>query len=298
MSLGVDAKWIEVSGLKTRYFEAGTGSPVMLITGGHFGNPTATSTVETWEHNFPAISRAHRVIAVEKLGQGQTDNPPADDYTMQAVVAHLAAFMDAMALDGVHVVGQSAGALPAVALVRERPSRVRSCTVINSSTLSPGVGMTEVNLAGCPHPSYTRESQRWVMERSAFDPASVTDNFVESGYEVMCSPRYREAVAKMQGGAKDALFVPRLAALKADLLNWMMSGGLSRPTQVVWGANDRTAGIERGVELFDMLSRHERRCSMHVFNAAGHHPYREHPAHFNEVLLRFTAAVDRESGGR
>lgn len=295
MSLDVDARWIEVSGLKTRYFEAGHGSPVVLITGGHFGNPTATSTVETWEHNFLPIAKAHRVIAIEKVGQGQTDNPPDDDYSMQRVAAHLAAFLDAMELDGVHVVGQSAGALPAVALVRERPSLVRSCTIINSSTLSPGVGMTEVNLAGCPHPPYTRESQRWVMERSAFDPTTVTDNFVESGYEVMCSQKYREAVVKMQGGAKEDIFVPRLAELKADLLGWMSRGGLGRPIQVIWGANDRTASIDRGIELFDMLARHERRCFMHIFNAAGHHPYREHPGHFNEIMLRFAELVDRES---
>ncbi|AQH05402.1 hypothetical protein A9R05_41020 (plasmid) [Burkholderia sp. KK1] len=205
------------------------------------------------------------------------------------------AFLDAMHLEGVHVVGQSAGALPAVALVRERPSRIRSCTLINSSTLSPGVGMTEVNLAGCPHPPYTLESQRWVMERSAFNPASVTDNFVESGYEVMCSSQYRDAVAKMQSGAKDEIFVPQLAALKTDLLNWMARGGLARPTQIIWGANDRTAGIDRGIELFDMLARYERRCFMHVFNAAGHHPYREHPAPFNEIMLRFTNLIDSQS---
>ncbi|HZR03022.1 MAG TPA: alpha/beta fold hydrolase, partial [Burkholderiales bacterium] len=247
MSMGVDAKWIDVDGIKTRYFDAGRGVPILFVTGGHFGNPVATSVVETWDRNFLPLSGTGRVIAVEKLGQGHTDNPANDDYTMQAVVKHLARFVDALELRGLHVIGQSAGALPAAALVRERPERVRSCTLINSSTLSPGVGMTDVNLAGCPFPPYTRESQRWIMERSAFDPTSVTDDYVDAGYRVLNLDKYRSSVKAMQGGLKDQLFVPKLAALKEELLSWIRRGGLARPTQVIWGANDRTAVVDRGL---------------------------------------------------
>jgi 2-hydroxy-6-oxonona-2,4-dienedioate hydrolase len=250
MGMGIDARWIDVDGIRTRYYDAGRGAPILFVTGGHFGNPVATSVVETWDRNFLPLTAAGRVIAVEKLGQGHTDNPRSDAYTMQAVVAHLAAFLDALDLQGVHVVGQSAGALPAAALVRERPGRVRSCTLINSSTLSPGVGMTDVNLSGCPHPPYTRDGQRWVMERSAFDPGSVTDDYVEAGFRVLCLEKYQDSVQAMQGGLKEALFLPRLAVLKDDLLHWMRRGGLARPTQVVWGANDRTAPLERGVALY------------------------------------------------
>jgi len=293
MSLGIDARWIEVEGARTRYFDAGHGAPILFITGGHFGNPTATSIVETWDRNFLPLSRAGRVIAVEKLGQGLTDNPPAQDYTMQAVVRHLAAFLDALDLQGVHVIGQSAGALPSVALVRERPQRVRSCTLVNSSTLAPGVGTTEVNLAGCPHPPFTRESQRWVMEQSAFDPSSVTDDYVEAGYRVMVLEKTYEAVRAMQGGLKETLFAPRLAVLKDDLLSWMAKGGLARPTQLIWGANDRTAALDRGFALFRLIAARERRCTLHAINEAGHHPYREHPDAFNELVAAFVHDVER-----
>lgn len=292
MSMGIDAKWVDVNGAKTCYYEAGCGAPILFITGGHFGNPIATSVVETWDRNFLPLSGTGRVIAVEKLGQGHTDNPSDGNYTMQAVVDHLAAFLDVMNLWGVHVIGQSAGALPAAAMVKERPHRVRSCTLINSSTLSPGVGMTDVNLAGCPYLPYTRESQRWVMERSAFDPASVTDDYVEAGYRVLNLEKYKVAVQAMQGGLKESLFSPRLAVQKEDLLTWIRRGGLSRPTQIVWGANDRTASVDRGVDLFRMIAAHERRCHLHVINEAGHHPYREHPEQFNELVAAFVRQVE------
>lgn len=293
MSMGIDPKWVQVAGANTRYFDAGHGVPLLFITGGHFGNPVATSVVETWDRNFLPLAGVGRVIAVEKLGQGYTDNPAGDDYTMQAVVDHLAAFMDALDLRGVHLIGQSAGGLPAAALVRKRPDRVRSCTLINSSTLSPGVGMTEVNLAGCPHPPFTRESQRWVMERSAFDPGSVTADYVEAGYRVLNRDSYQAGVRAMQGGLKDSLFTPRLAQLKEDLLSWIRRGGLGRPTQVIWGANDRTAAVDRGVELFRMIAAHEQQCTMHVLNEAGHHPFREQPDQFNALVASFVRMLER-----
>jgi len=291
MSMGVEPIWVDVNGIATRYFAKGEGEPMLLITGGHFGNPTATSVVQTWDRNFEILSSAFHVVAVEKLGQGYTANPLQDDFTMQAVVDHLIAFLDKLGLKNVHLVGQSAGALPVVAIAKSRPDLVRTCTLINSSTLSPGVGMTDVNLAGCPHPPYTRESQRWVMERSAFSAASVTPEYVEAGFDVLNLPKYKEGVRIMQSGVKDSIFLPRLAQLKREVLQWLTAGGLSRPTQVIWGANDRTASVSRGLELFRIIAANERRTYMSVINEAGHHPFREHPEHFNDLLMRFAKGI-------
>lgn len=294
MAMGVDAEWLDVGGVPTRYFDAGSGPIILFVTGGHFGNPIATSPVESWDRNFSALAARHRVIAVEKLGQGETGNPLNDDYTMQAVAAHLGQVLDALDLRDVHLVGQSAGAMPVLVLARDKPERVRSCTLINSSTLAPGVGMTDVNLAGCPHPPYTRESQRWVFERSAYDPAQVTDDFVEAGYRILCLPKYREAVDAMQNGLKTSLFQPRLAVLKNEILHWLAQGGLKRPTQVIWGCDDRTASPERGMELFHLIAAHEPQTTLHLVNRAGHHPFREHAEHFNHMLHNFVAGIDAE----
>lgn len=288
MPIGAKPRWRSVGGIDTRYFDAGDGPTILLITGGHFGNSTATSPVESWEYNFLPLSQRFRVIAVEKLGQGETDNPRDGDYTMQAVSRHLADFVADLDLRDVHLVGQSAGCMPVVVLARDIPERIRSCTLINSSTLAPGVGMTDVNLAGCPYPPYTREGQRWVFERSAFDPGTVTDSFVDDGYRVMMLPKYHRAVEAMQvDGLKERLFQPRLAQLKNEMLLWLAQGGLKRPTQIVWGCDDRTASVERGIALFRMIAAHERATSLHLINRAGHHPFREHPAHFNALLGSF-----------
>jgi 2-hydroxy-6-oxonona-2,4-dienedioate hydrolase len=293
MSMGVPPKWIDVDGLRTRYFEAGAGEPILFITGGNFGTSGFASIVETWNRNLVPLGDAgYRAIAVDKIGQGFTDNPPDDDYTMRAVIAHLIGFMNALDLRNAHVVGQSRGALPAAALMRECAHRIKSCTIVNTSSLAPGVSMNEVNLAGSPYPPFTREAHRWIFERCAFRPESVDDNYVEAGYEVFQSAKYRESVAAVEGrGLRRTLFMPDLARVRADVLHWLETAGIGRPTQVVWGFNDRSASFDRGRDLFERIASRERRASFHLINEAGHNPYRERPEQFNAIMASFLEAL-------
>src|SRR5690606_30888216 len=144
MAMGVAPRWIDAAGIRTRYFEAGQGEPILLVTGGNFGAGDVASIVQTWDRNFIGLAQRYRTIAVDKLGQGHTDNPAQDtDYTMDAVVKHLADFVKALGGEPVHVVGQSRGAMAAACLTLDHPCLVRSCTLVNTSTLAPGVGLNE-----------------------------------------------------------------------------------------------------------------------------------------------------------
>ena len=59
---------------------------------------------------------------------------------MQAVVRHAAGFIRALGLPPVHIVGHSRGAYAAIRLTLENHDLVRSVTIVNTGTLSPGVG--------------------------------------------------------------------------------------------------------------------------------------------------------------
>lgn len=293
MLLG-EPKWIDVEGIRTRYFDKGEGEPILLITGGNFGSPDSASTVEIWCDNFHVLARHYRVIALDKLGQGHTDNPKNDDYRMQAVVAHARGFLQALDLRGLHVMGQSRGAMLASRLTLESPERVRSCTLVNTGTLSPGVGLNEVHLSGCPHPNGTRESQRWIFERCAHNTDTITDELVDAGYQVMQLPKYQEAVRKMTAeGLAGSLFLPQLAVLKRDTLQRIADAGLGRPTQIIWGFNDHTTTMEAALELFRLIAARETQTGFHLINDAGHHPFHEHPEQFNEIALGFLRNLQR-----
>lgn len=249
--------------------------------------------MEIWDRNFLALAKRYRVIVPDKLGQGFTGNPLRDDdYTMDAVIRHLHGLIAALGLEGVHMVGQSRGAMPVAASTYQFPERVRSCTIINTSTLAPGIGLNEVALAGCPYDVYTRDSQRWLFEECASNRRVVTDDFVDAGYEVLQLPKYKQSCVKMvEQGLKAALFVPQLQRLKREILERLAEVGTGRPVQVIWGVNDKTATVDRALGLYDLLSAREKQTSLILINNAGHHPFREHPQQFNEIMFRFLGGL-------
>ncbi len=286
-----EARWVDVDGVRTRYYEAGSGDPVVFIYGGNFGMKHSASTAYTWSCNLRPLSQHFRVIAFDKLGQGDTDNPRQDaHYTMQAVVEHAAAFIRTLGLAPVHLVGHSRGGYAATRLTLENHDLVKTLTVVNSGTLSPGVGTNEVVLSNPPYPAGTREVVRWVYENYSYSPSVVTDEWVDNVMATLQSEKYQETVRKMtMEGLAESVFLPELARQKRETLHWLNEGRLQRPMQIIWGFNDRTAVLDRGMELFQMVARHQRTAQLHVINESGHFPFREKPDQFNALLTRFLA---------
>jgi hypothetical protein len=88
-----DAKYIDVNGIRTRYFDKGEGEALLLVHGGQAG---ATGTAQGWEQNFDYLSKYFHVYALDQLGMGYTDNPPTDeDYEQYytRVVEHVYGFI-------------------------------------------------------------------------------------------------------------------------------------------------------------------------------------------------------------
>lgn len=289
-----EPKWVDVAGTPTCYFEAGSGQPIVLIYGGSTGVADSAECAGGWNLNVSPLAERYRVIAFDKIGQGYTGNHRRDeDYTIGEVVRHATDFIEALRLPPVHVVGHSRGAYAAARLTLERPDLVRTLSIINSSTLAPGVGTNEVVLAGCPHPAFSRASIRWVYEHYCCNAASVTEEWVDIVEAVMLQDKYRASVRKMV----DELlyircFLPHLARQKRETLGWINDGRLQRPVHMFWGFDDRTAAVERGVELFRMIERHEPRATFNIINKSGHFPYREQPRQFNALLLHLLS-LDR-----
>lgn len=282
-------KFVDVDGIRTRYFDKGDGEVLVLFHGGNFGSNDAADCANDWELNFDGLSRWFRVYAVDKLGQGFTDNPKRDEeYTMAAVVRHAYGFLQTLGLRNVNIIGHSRGGYLITRLTLEHPEAIKSCIIVDSGTLSPGPSRTSLVMAKAPEPRLSKESQRWVLERYSYGTAHITEEWVEAVTKVAKLPKYQEAVKKMeQDGLKRKLFLPHLAMEKEETLGWIQEGRLKTPTLVLWSYNDPTAVIQRGLALFDLITGSTPRAEMHIFNHAGHFCYREHPQAFNEVIKSF-----------
>ena len=286
-------RYVDVDGVRTRYFDKGSGEALVLVHGSHLGTNDACESALDWELNFDRLAEWFRVVAVDKLGQGRTDSPKRDeDFTMAATVRHAYRFIQTLGLKDAHVIGHSRGGYVVARLTLEHPEVVRSCIIVDSGTLAPGPSETEHIMTGAPEPRLTRESQRWIIEHFSYSGAHITDSWLDEAAAIAQLPKYQEAVRKMhEQGLKNKQFLPQLALDKEESLNWIVQGRLRSPTLVVWGYNDPTAALKRGQYLFELIAKRTTMAEMHVINHAGHFCYREQPETFNHVIRGFVEKV-------
>lgn len=287
------AKFVDVDGIGTRYFDKGSGEVVVLFHGGNFGSHHGADCAADWDLNFDGLAEECRVVAVDKIGQGRTDNPETDDdYTMARVVAHALRFLEVLDLQDCHVVGHSRGAFLTCRMTLEDPSRIKSNVMVDTATLGPGQGRNHIVFADTPQPYLSRDSQRWVMEKYSYNPKVVTDDWLDELTRIAALPKYRESVAKMLGqGLDEKLFQPELARQKADTFDLLAARGTQRPNLLVWGLDDPTATIDQGLALYEIVAHREPRTEMHAFNQAGHFSYREHPEAFNRLIVDYVRVL-------
>src|SRR2546430_4356962 len=106
------------------YVERGEG-PVALFFHGAFMNGYQ------WRGVIERCSAARRCIAFDNLAHGHTDVAPGQAVDLGAQAAAAAAFLDALAVDEVDVVGNDSGGAIAQVFAAHRPDRVRSLCLTN-----------------------------------------------------------------------------------------------------------------------------------------------------------------------
>ncbi|MCZ6484911.1 MAG: alpha/beta hydrolase [Acidobacteria bacterium] len=305
-----EAKFVDVDGIRTRYFEGGSGEAMLLVHGGHYG---ASGGATGWMSIFPNLAAHFNVYAIDKLGMGFTDPPGSDEeYTMQATVQHLYRFLETLGIEEVHLVGHSRGGLPVTRIAIDHPEMVKTLTIFDSNTLAPGDPPVSIRPLGPPGPPPTKESIRegLLNNSTTFHKDFITDEYVEAQLEVRLLPKIRETAEKMEQlrlrfaelnpekvEARPALAGNRgtgwwMYEVKDATLEAITDGRLSTPTLIIWGFNDPSATYAMGVDLFQTISTSVDRAQLHFFNRSGHSPYHEYPQEVTNVLVSFIGSEE------
>jgi pimeloyl-ACP methyl ester carboxylesterase len=267
--------YVDVNGIRTRYFEAGSGPPLVLIHGGQFGMDYDAGN---WAPIFNGLARHFHVYAFDKLGQGETDDPPSDDHwTMAAVIEHAWGFIEAMGLPEFHLAGHSRGGLPAARIAIDHPDRVRRLIIFNSNTLAPDDPSTPedfyVKLLAANPP----KSPKWPNAKQKLE--EVTRRWAaEHPQRVAENPSLANAFAPSPWFIYD---------LKYETLDLIAAGRLRAPTLIIWGFNDVSAPYKLGVKLVDIVAPQVKPTRFYVLNEAGHEPYVEHPGEVVRLMIDF-----------
>lgn len=89
----------------------------------------------------PPLAGQYRVIRRDMRGHGLSQDPSRDNpWSVEALVSDMAGFLDALGLDKVHYLGESAGGVLGVALAAAHPGRLRSLTLISTPLADPTHG--------------------------------------------------------------------------------------------------------------------------------------------------------------
>ena len=281
-------KFINVAGFNTRYFEGGSGEPLVLVHGGKYGS---YYNAYHWSLNFDDLTKHFHVYAFDKLGMGYTDNPRTEaDYTMGSVIEHTHAFLRTLGITGATSIGHSRGALPIARIAVDEPELVKTLIIFDSNTLPPDDPCTpsdfysklEANPPPVPDEEYvTREPKA-----NSVLHAHITADFIEAMVKIARLPKVAEARAN-RNKLLDSLFLPDIQKWKYETLELIKAGQLKAPTLIIWGVNDPSAPLKVGLDLLHIIASTVGRTQFHAFNQAGHYVFREHAHEVNKLIVDF-----------
>ena len=125
---GID-RFVQAQGYLLHYVEAGQGPPVVLI-------PGAFTTYRAWDGMLPTLAAHHRVLSVDYVGVGDSDQPETGfGYTVEEQADVMAEAIIALGVAGTRVVGASYGGAVALNLAARYPELVSQVVCIEGGAL-------------------------------------------------------------------------------------------------------------------------------------------------------------------
>lgn len=248
-------QWLDVNGVRIRYFTAGSGPPMLLLHG--FGG-SATN----WFCVMEAFGARFRVIAIDQMGFGASSKPKgqySSDYLAQS--AH--AFMQKLKLEPAVVMGASMGGDVAARLAARWPGNVEKLVLVDSSGLE-----LEPQVTDMPRDPQTLSEERELLVRIFSSKGFVTPALVRQRLSAHLAAHDSYTIHHWEGS--DRRLEDLLPAIKA-------------PTLVVWGADDPIWPPKTADEYAARI----RGARITVIPNAGHAPYLERPGMFAAAVMQF-----------
>ncbi len=226
-----------------------------------------------------SLAERFEVFAPDLPGHGLAPGG-GDDLTFQTVADHLTAFLSALDLRDVVLVGHSYGGEFAWRAALDAPERVIGLVLVDSS-------------------GYPRPDDGWMPEEEAMRERSLA----KYGWLLNSRERIRSALAvQYERGLPDDR-VEEMFLLCENAANWRSMVALCRdengtrasalpeleaPTLLIWGGADRAYPPGRTAERF---ARDLSRAELVVLEGLGHYPHAEDPKRVAGEIARFAASL-------
>jgi pimeloyl-ACP methyl ester carboxylesterase len=269
-------RFVKIDGIRTHYLEAGEGPVVVLLHSGEFGGCAELS----WEYLIPALAERYRVIAPDWLGFGQTAKIHDFDGKRARMIAHLARFLEVMAIDRASFIGNSMGA---TFLLQIASDRYPGFGIDKLVAISGGGWMPE-NEARKRLTHYDGSLEGMVGILQSLFEGSVwynDEDYVRRRHALSIAPGAWEAVAAARFRSPNA--PERKEFGQADTTNYE---AIDVPTLLIAGAEDKLRMPGYATEVANRIPKGQAA----VVTGCGHCPNIERPEIVGDLLIDFLAA--------
>lgn len=277
---GVKENYVEAGGHRTRFLEAGSGEPLIMLhgTGGH---------AETYTRNIGPLSKHFRCFALDMIGHGYSDKP-ALLYTMDVFADHIIAFMDALGLEKAAIAGESLGGGVACWTALKYPERV-SALILNTGLLARPDAAGSKQLEDMEARTrklateFSRDTIRRRLEWLVLDPASMTDEIVDVRYKIYSQPGMIEHMIELM---VTVFQMNRGAVGDIDYYGHSLSA-LKCPALVIWTDHNPGKSLAAVQAVIDAIPEKE----FHLISGAAHWSQWEKSEEVNALITDF---LDRQ----
>lgn len=258
---------IAAGNITLNYELDGTGTPLVLTHG-------LGDSLRFWDGVAPALAAQHALLRWDVRGFGESDKPPGP-YSAALFADDLAALLDALEIDRVHLGGISMGGVIAQRFALDHADRLRSLVLCSTSS--------EIGAAGTANWRRLADS----IEARGFG-AGARD--ASRSFAASFAAAHPEVVAA--AGQQTALNEPRAYAAAARAMSdYHWTAELARvrvPVLILQGLADELTPPGGSVKMQRALPA----ARLLMFADTGHNLPLERPERFTAAALGFTGGVD------
>ncbi len=238
-------------------------------------------SARNWECNIAAMAGIRTVYVPDSVNMGESERRRGVDPGIDAQVARLIAWMDAVGIAAADFVGHSHGSAIIIVLAARHPGRVRRLALFSPPNPYCQLGLPQVRFystwlgglfARRIIPLMPKFMYRRSMMRLYGDPSRMTEDALAGcTIGLMNTPTITHIVDIMRGWDSDM-------AILEDALGKLDP----RRALLLWGDMDRAVSVASGRRIAEITG-----VKLTVIEGTGHVPFQELPGKCNEVLLRW-----------
>lgn len=276
LSYDETSRFLSTSEGELHYHVAGEGPPLLLL----HGSGPGVSGWANFRGNLPAFAQDFTTYVLDLPGFGKSYSSESNPlFSAPPAVLN---FLDGLGLGPLPVVGNSMGGSVAARLAALHPERISRLVTIGGIGLplfsaSPSEGI-KLLVEFVEDPTYER-LRTW-MESMVYDPAILTDEFVDLRWKAATDPEQNTDIKKLFN--RQALEAMRdRSAGAGDQLSMLTR--IQAPTLALFGRDDRVTPLDNALVVLRFIKRGE----LHVFPDCGHWAMIERKQEFEEVVRGF-----------